>query len=157
MTNSGIPKKNVKATAKILYDLNFSAKYISETLGIHRTSVYRYARKPLPEDLIHFATEIKGLYLIKQQLLMAKCFDQLERLLPIQTDIKDIIAAIKVFLDNINNAYPNTSSQVNTSHPTSTASMEEVIKKNEEFYEALHKTGKYAGSSIVDSMLPTTN
>lgn len=157
MKTSVYPKKNVKATAKILFDLNFSAKYISETLGIHRTSVYRYSRKPIPEELQQFATEIKVMYTVKQHLLMAKCMEHLEKLIPVQTDIKDLIAAIKVFSDNINSVSLNQLSQVRSAEIETTDSFAEIIRKNEAFYEAIHKTGKYAGSPIVDSMLPTTN
>ncbi len=98
MDNSTIvflPKDKKQVFAKTLLDLNYSASKIAETLGIHRATVYRYKNKPLPEDLRQFATEIKTMFTIKQQIILAKILKNIEELADQTTDIRGLVSAFE--------------------------------------------------------------
>ena len=91
-----IPKNQKQVVAKTLLDLNCSATEIAKILGIHRATVYRYKNKPIPEELRQFATEIKTMFAIKQQAILAKILKNIEELVNQTDDIKDLIAAFEV-------------------------------------------------------------
>jgi len=90
-----LPKDKKQAVAKALLDLNYSAMEIAETLGIHRATVYRYKDKPLPPDLRQFATEIKTMFAIKQQVILAKILKNIEELADQTDDIRGLVVAFE--------------------------------------------------------------
>lgn len=96
METSILPKYQKRAAIIALLDLNYSASEIAETLGIHRATVYRYKNKPLPEDLRQFATEIKTMFAIKQQIILAKILKNIEELADQTTDIRGLVNAFEV-------------------------------------------------------------
>jgi len=96
MDNDLLPKDQKQVVAKTLLDLNYSATEIAEILGIHRATVYRYKNKPIPEELRQFATEIKTMFTIKQQAILAKILKNIDELVDQTDDIKALIAAFEV-------------------------------------------------------------
>jgi len=90
-----LPRDKKQAVVKALLDLNYSASEIAETLGIHRATVYRYKDKPPPEDLRQFATEIKTMFAIKQQVILAKILKNIEELADQTDDIRGLVVAFE--------------------------------------------------------------
>ena len=78
-----LPKEQKQVLAKVGLDLNISAQKIADVLGVHRTTVYRYAERPTPSDLRQFATEIRSMIFVKQQEVLADLLSK------ISTEIKD--------------------------------------------------------------------
>jgi predicted DNA-binding protein YlxM (UPF0122 family) len=76
-----LPKDTKQVVAKTMLSLDISASEIADTLGIHRSSVYRYSDKPTPDDLRHFETELTVLMSIKQKQVLAKIIKQMERII----------------------------------------------------------------------------
>jgi predicted transcriptional regulator len=97
------PEKQVMA--KTLLDLNFSATEIAETLGIHRATVYRYSDKPIPADLLQFATEIKVLLTLKQQGIVAKILKRIDILVERSLDLRTLIVAFEVIKKHTGSLY----------------------------------------------------
>jgi len=91
-----MPKDKKQAVAKTLLDLNYSATEIAEILGIHRTTVYRYAEKPLNDDLLQFSTEIQTLFTMKQYQLMAKILKNIEEIVDKTDDLRAMIVTYQV-------------------------------------------------------------
>lgn len=90
MENLGLTQPQRQAIAKTMLDLNYSATKIAEILGINRTTVYRYSAQPTEMEMQHFATEIKQLIFLKQQIIIAQLLRQIEKQLPDEWDVKSL-------------------------------------------------------------------
>lgn len=91
-----LTKQQSYIIAQVMLDLNYSATEIAKELGISRATVYRYGEKPVPEELRQFATEIKTLFAIKQQQLLAKIIKNIEEMVDKTDDIRTLIVAFEV-------------------------------------------------------------
>lgn len=105
MSLDPLPVDKKQAMAKALMDLNFSATEIAETLGIHRVTVYRYAAKPVNGDLLQFATEIKTLFALKQNQLVAKILEKISEIIEKTDDIRGLILAYQVLKQHTPSLY----------------------------------------------------
>lgn len=93
--------------AQVMLDLNYSASKIAEELKVDRSTVYRYGEKTLPEDLRQYATEIKTLFALKQQQLLAEILKSIEVKIRF-SDLKSLIHAyevLKVHTPTLNDIY----------------------------------------------------
>lgn len=81
--------------AQVMLDLNYSASKIAEELKVDRSTVYRYGERTLPEDLRQYATEIKTLFALKQQQLLAELLKSIEVKMKF-ADLKSLIHAFEV-------------------------------------------------------------
>jgi len=96
MNTDILSKDKKQVVAKVMFDLNYSASEIAKELKIDRSTVYRYSEKPLPEELRQFATEIKTLFAIKQQQILAKILKNIEELADQTDDMRALIVAFEV-------------------------------------------------------------
>jgi hypothetical protein len=148
---SRISKKKKQVIASVLRNLNISVKDISIMLGVHRATIYRYSKYSTPTELQHFATEIKSMFLIKQNLLLAKCLAQLDNLLPQQTDLRSLIMAIKVLSDGINNT--DIPIEVVQEPKNTPEQLEKFYERIDSIYECRHEIGRYARDPYVESLI----
>jgi predicted transcriptional regulator len=102
MINQPIPilpiasKIEKKAITHAMIDLNYAVTDIAKQLNINRSTVYRYRKEPLTKDLRHFATEIKIIFSIKQNQLLAKILKSIDEVIELTPDLKSLINAFEV-------------------------------------------------------------
>jgi len=96
-----LTKPQKQAAAKALLDLNYSAAKIGELLGVDRTTVYRYSQEPDIMEMQHFATEIKTMFMIRQQELLAKVLNQIDENLKDEWKSNNLALLFKVLSDSL--------------------------------------------------------
>jgi transposase len=95
-----LPNDRKQAVTQALLDLNYSVTDIANKLQISRSTVYRYKEKPLSEDLLQFATEIKTMFSLKQNQILAEILSEIEKAVKEHPDLKSLIAAFQIIKDN---------------------------------------------------------
>lgn len=96
-----LTKEQKKVIAQVGVDCNISATKIADILEIDRTTVYRYAEEATPEDLQQFATEIKTMFYIKQQEIIAKILIRLEENLHEEWEPMKLAGILRIVGDSL--------------------------------------------------------
>jgi predicted transcriptional regulator len=100
-----LTKDQKQVVAKTLFDLNVSAQEVADTLGVNRSTVYRYSEKPVPAELRQFATEMKVIFSLKQQQIMAKILKNIEEVIGSTDDIRGLVGAYEVLKRHTQSVY----------------------------------------------------
>jgi len=106
-------------------------------LHVNRATVYRYSKKPTPRDLQHYATEIKRMYLVKESMLLAQCFNKLKTAISVENDTKSLLMAVKILSDNINSIDISSLTTNEENEPEQKLSPEEFYERISRIHESV--------------------
>lgn len=85
-----MPPAKKKIACKVLKQLGFSYRQITEITGVPTTTAYTYSKEEIPPELERFGTELENAFKDFEVILAAKAAVRIEKCLP-QAKIRDAL------------------------------------------------------------------
>lgn len=90
-----LPSPEKKVAAKVLTDMGYVSRQVEKILGVDYSTVTRYAKEEIPEELQQFATILQQHIEDKKNTILVKGLERLNTLVPNETKISEVVKALE--------------------------------------------------------------